>query len=505
MLTATVAQVREIEKRAMADGLSAGRLMENAGSVAARYIRTVTAKPLNTVILCGNGNNGGDGFVIARKLYENGYAVTVVLTNGMPKTETALEAYSKMPTDIARIDLAAEPYRAAAIVTNAAAVVDAVYGIGFRGALPLAVSQIFAVVSAEQLTFAVDMPSGLICDSGDADADAFKADYTLTFIAAKPALLMSKNVSFCGKVELLSIGVEDATIAAVLDTDVLKEEDIKPLFVPRNPQSHKGMYGHLLTVCGSFGMAGAAILSARAALRSGVGLVTVALPRSIYPIVAAAVPEAVFLPLDETQDGVLARSALRPLLTALKDKDALLIGCGLGKGESVEVLVRELLSNAQCPVVIDADGLNAVAKHIDILKTVSASLVLTPHPGEMARLCASDIPSIQAERVAVAMSFAAHHGVTLALKGHRTVVTDGVACKVNATGNAGMATGGSGDVLAGMIAALLAQGMQPMDAAKSGVYLHGKAGDTAAKRLSQHAMLPSDMIDALGGLFLELE
>ncbi len=505
MLTATAAQVREIEKRAIADGLSAGRLMENAGAAAARYIRTAMQKPLDTVILCGAGNNGGVGFVIARKLFENGYKVTVVLANGIPKTAAAQEAYSKMPTEISRIDLMAEPYRAAAVVAASQVVVDAVYGIGFYGNLPLAVAQLFAVITPQQITFAIDIPSGLSCDSGEADADTFRADYTLTFIAAKPALLMSKNRVFCGEVGVLSIGIEETEIAAVLDTDVLKEENIKPLFLPRKADSHKGTYGHLLTVCGSFGMAGAAILSARAALRSGVGLVTVALPRSIYPIVAAAVPEAVFLPLDETEDGVLARSALRPLLSAMQKKDALLIGCGLGKGESVEMLVCELLANTKCPVVLDADGLNAVAKHIDVLKTVDVPIVLTPHPGEMARLCAADVPATEADRIALAMSFAAYHRVVLALKGHRTVVTDGVACKINTTGNPGMATGGSGDVLAGMTAALIAQGMQPIDAANSGVFLHGKAGDAAAKRLSQHSMLPSDMLDELGGLFLELE
>lgn len=504
MLTASAAQVREIEKRAMANGLSAGRLMENAGSAAARYIRTVVAKPQQTVILCGAGNNGGDGFVIARKLYENAYPVTVILTDGTPKTETAMAAYMKMSPEIARVDLSAEPYRAASIVAEAQVVVDAVYGIGFRGELPLAVAQLFAVVTPMQITFAIDIPSGLPCD-GVASGPVFKAAYTLTFIAAKPSLLNMENAAVCGRVELLSIGVEEADIVTVLQTDLLTESDIKPLFSTRKADSHKGTYGHLLMVCGSFGMAGAAILSARAALRSGVGLLTVALPRSIYSIVAAAVPEAIFLPLDETEDGVLARSALRPLLSALKNKDALLIGCGLGKGESVELLVCELLSNAQCPVVLDADGLNVVAKHIDVLKTVLAPLVLTPHPGEMARLCAMDASTINAERKEVAKTFANRYGVVVALKGHRTVITDGCICKVNTTGNPGMATGGSGDALAGIIAALTAQGMRPVDAAMSGVYLHGKAGDIAATELSQHALLPSDIIDRLGGLFLELE
>jgi len=505
MQIATTSQIREIERRAAAAGLSAERLMENAGTAAARYIRTVTGTPMEAVVLCGAGNNGGDGFVIARKLRENGYTVTVILTDGKPKTATAQDAYAKMIADIPRIDLFEEPYRAAATVSAASLVIDAVYGIGFRGELPATVAQLFLQVKPQALTFAVDIPSGLLCDSGEYDAHTFHAKYTLTFIAAKPALTMFRNVTFCGKVEVLPIGIEEKDVTAVLETDLLHEKDIKPLFSPRAADSHKGTYGHLLMVCGSFGMAGAAVLAAKAALRSGVGLLTVALPRSIYPIVSAAVPEAVFLPLDETEDGVLARTALKPLLAALQGKDALLIGCGMGKGETVELLVCELLQNVNCPTVLDADGLNAVAQHIDILKTVAAPLILTPHPGEMARLCRCSVDTIQTDRKRVARDFANAYGVTIALKGHRTVITDGDTSRVNSTGNPGMATGGSGDVLAGMIASFTAQGMKPFDATVSGVFLHGKAGDKAAQKHSQHAMLPSDLIEELGGLFLELE
>ncbi len=286
---------------------------------------------------------------------------------------------------------------------------------------------------------------------------------------------------------------------------MLSYEDVAACFTPRMADSHKGTYGHLLAVCGSVGMAGAAILSARAALRSGVGLLTVALPESIYSIVAGSVPEALFLPLPENEQGRLSHTALPILRQALKGKTALLVGCGLGCCEDTQIIVRELLLQADCPKVLDADGINAVARHIDVLETAFSSLIVTPHPAEMSRLCGSTVDTVQADRISVATAFAKQYDVTVALKGHHTVVADATQYRINPTGNAGMATGGSGDVLAGMIASFAAQGMSPFDAAMCGVYLHGLAGDMAAKRCSQHAMLPSDMIEELGSVFLKLE
>lgn len=504
MRIATREQMLEIEELAMRGGLSVGRLMENAGSAAANAIRAIAGTPTQTVILCGNGNNGGDGFVIARKLAENGYSVTVILLNGSPRTDAAADAFSKM-RDIPVIVAEAEPYRAAAVITDACVVVDAVYGIGFHGALPDAVAHLFSLVKPSQLRFDVDIPSGVVCDSGAADPAAFSATHTLTFTAMKPALTVAENADIYGQVQVLSIGISDADIAAVIQDNTLQDADIAACFPKRLPDTHKGSYGHLLAVCGSYGMAGAAILSARAALRSGVGLLTVALPRSIYPIVSAAVPEAVFLPLPESENGTISMKALSALLAALDGKDALLIGCGLGQSSELKLLVRELLIHAACPIVLDADGLNAIATHIDVLKTGKAPRILTPHPGEMARLLSKSVAQVQENRTGISSDFARRFGVTLVLKGYHTLVTTETEQVVNPTGNPGMATGGSGDVLAGMIASFAAQGMSPPDAAKCGVYLHGKAGDAAAKKYSQHAMLPSDMLSELGTLFLKFE
>ena len=504
MLVATREQIRRIEQRAMASGLSEGRLMENAGTAAAREIRRLSGVPQSTVVLCGNGNNGGDGFVIARKLAEYEYPVAVLLCCGEPRTVAAAEAFSKLH-DLQVFRLEDDPVRAATMVSTADLVVDAVYGIGFRGDLPQTVADLFAHVGATARRVAVDIPSGMECDSGRMDDKTFRATDTVSFILAKPAHITQACAAACGRLQVVSIGVADEDIEAVLTENVLRQDDIAACFTPRAANSHKGTYGHLLAICGSVGMAGAAILSARAALRSGVGLLTVALPRSVYPIVSAAVPEAVCLPLPETEQGTLSETALPALLKAGKRATAVLIGCGMGLCADTELLTCELIQRVGCPVIADADGINALARHIHILETVATPLVLTPHPGEMARLIGKTVADVQADRVSVATAFAAEYPLTLVLKGHRTVIADGERYTVNPTGNPGMATGGSGDVLAGMIASFAAQGMPVGKAAECGVFLHGRAGDIAARKYSQHAMLPSDLIDQLGELFLQLE
>ncbi len=283
-------------------------------------------------------------------------------------------------------------------------------------------------------------------------------------------------------------------------------EDMVRAALPQRPvDGHKGTFGRVLLVVGSYGMAGAAILSARAAPRSGVGLVTVALPRSIYPIVAGAVPEEVFLPLAETDAGQISLSALPLIMDNATTADAVVVGCGLGRGEETAAVVAALLREIKCPLLLDADGINAISLHTLIEETVTAPRIFTPHPGEMARLVGGDIATVQANRAATAEAFVQQCGGTLVLKGHHTLVATADGLLTNPTGNDGMATGGSGDVLAGLIGGLLAQGMPPRDAAACGVYLHGAAGDRAAVRLSRRSLLPSDMIEALGDLFLQFE
>lgn len=262
----------------------------------------------------------------------------------------------------------------------------------------------------------------------------------------------------------------------------------------RLSDSHKGTYGTLLSVCGSYGMAGAAMFAARAASRSGVGLVKAVLPASIYPMVAAAVPEAVFLPFEDEKTLLLPAA------------DAVVVGCGLGQTETTLSLLKNVLSTADCPVVLDADGINLVAKHISIIQTIRTPRIFTPHPMKLARLLGVTAAEVQQNREAAAVTAAQKVGGIVVLKGHRTVVADqnGVLW-VNTTGNAGMATAGMGDVLAGMIGGFLAQGVSLADAACGGVYLHGLAGDKAAARLSKRALLPTDVLEEMGTLFAEWE
>lgn len=499
----TVESMRKLEQAAVDGGLSYLRLMENAGSAAARVIRSAAAlRGRQVTILCGRGNNGGDGFVLARRLLDERARITVVLMSGAPTTEQAREMLSRLKgTDVTVCNLETEPFLAAEAVQTAGLIVDAVYGIGFHGALPDYMRHLFRLANRSTApTVAIDIPSGMNADTGAADPDAIRAARTVTFTALKPALLTAAAQAYCGQVDIVSIGIDERLVERFRHGELtIHWGMVASHFPPRDPAAHKGSFGHLLAVVGSDGMAGAARLCAEGALRCGVGLLTAAVPRGVYPILSAALPEAVCLPLDDV--GAPAQLTLRERAARAT---AVVLGCGLGA--DADELVWDVLQSGDTPLILDADGINAVARHIDRLKTIRRPLVLTPHPGEMARLTGKTVGDIQADRTTAARTFAEEHGVTLVLKGHETVIASpGRATLRNQTGNPGMATGGSGDVLAGMIGAFLAQGFDPYAAAMCGVHLHGLAGDRAAARLSQHAMLPTDLLQELGGLFLDLE
>lgn len=505
MTILTASDMRQLEEAAVDSGLDYLRLMENAGSAAAREIRTAyPIKGRAVTVLCGRGNNGGDGFVIARKLLEEGACVTVVLVAGLPTTAQAKEMYARItPTDIAIHNLETEPYLAAEAVQNAGLLVDAVYGIGFRGELPDYVRHLFRLVNQGKApVVSVDIPSGLSADSGEYDPDAIRAARTVTFTAMKPGLFAVRAADIYGEVTVAAIGIDQALVEQFTPGQIAIDTGmVAACFPKREPDSHKGTYGHVLCVGGSYGMAGAVTLCTKAALRCGAGLVTAAVPDSIYPLVAAGIPEAVFLPLPGASPA--ARIALRAKAETVS---AVVLGCGIGTEEAAQERVADVIAHGTCPLVLDADGINCAALHIDMLKTGNRPLILTPHPGEMARLAGCTVEQVQRNRARVARSFAEQYGVTLVLKGHETLIAaPHRALLVNTTGNPGMATGGSGDVLAGMIGALLAQGMEPYQAAMCAVHLHGLAGDRAAERLSQHAMLPTDLLNELGDLFLILE
>ena len=408
-----------------------------------------------------------------------GSKVSVFLPLGKPKTENASYYFSLLPEEIIFEEFNGE----------FDFIIDAVFGIGLCRDLSDDLIKLVNELNCHTATrIAVDIPSGIDCDNGCVLGAAFKADLTVTFIAPKPCFYLPFSSDFCGKVEIADIGVTP------IDSDI---ELLQPAVLPERPKnSYKGTFGTALLICGSYGMAGAAILATRACLKSGVGIAKCLIPKSIYPILTTAVPEAVCLPVLETSKGGL--SSLISLNQALLKTNAVLFGCGLSNSWHIKRLLSKLIKNCKCPMVIDADGINALANSIDLLKKANASIILTPHPAEMARLLKTDVKTVEENRLKLATCFAKEYNCILVLKGTNTLIAEPTGkVYINTLGNSGMATGGSGDVLSGIIVSLLAQGLSSVEAAKTAVYLHSLSADEAVKTTGEAGLLPSDMIEAL--------
>lgn len=496
-------EMQALEGRAEGQGVTMAVLMEQAGRALAveteSRCRPVQGK--RTVLLCGRGNNGGDGFVCARYLAGSGMECAVILAQGLPETELARQAYDMLPEEVPCMawDKSGE---AARLLEQADVIVDCVFGFGFRGELSGPAADLIGAANGQNcLKIAADLPSGVECDTGRVSSVAFRADITVAFTAKKPAHCSYPAKEFCGETVVRQVGVPPELIMAAKTRCFEPDKDFCRAWLKEpETQSNKGDLGRLLLVCGSYGMAGACIMAARAALRCGAGLVVIAVEESIYPIVAQAVPEAVFLPLSWQ---ARREESEELLCQALEKASACLVGCGLG--ELAETVCPVVFSHCAVPLVVDADALNFAARHPGVLERGRAPLILTPHPGEMARLEGKAIPEVQADRLDTALKTAGETGAVTVLKGAATVIAgpDGRRA-VNPTGNPGMAKGGSGDVLAGMIASFSAQGIPPFETAVLGAYLHGLAGDLCAAELGTRAMLPTDLLSRLPEAFLSL-
>ena len=476
--------IKKSEDSAVASGAFSYRaLMLNAGTAAVEIILSkLSVSGKKVAVLCGKGNNGGDGAVIADLLYGHGADVTVITPFGTPTTENAKYYYDKLQfvkiTD------------SFSHTDNYDIIIDALFGIGFSRQPDSTTLNLFKEINSHKgIKVSVDIPSGVECDKGKVFETAVKADYTITFIAPKPCFYLPDGSDYCGEVTVCDIGVKP------LDYTYLSTE--KPVFPKRRHNSHKGSYGTALMICGSYGMAGAAILSAKAALRSGLGIAKCVICDGIYAPFTSAVPEAVCVPVQQTASGILDSNEI-DIKDLASRCTAILFGCGVGKGKDIEIILKKILRDTNLPTVIDADGINALCLDIDILKKSKAEIILTPHSGEMARLCGITAREVEADRVKIAQDFAKEYGCVLILKGADTIVAlPSGEIFFNTTGNPGMATGGSGDVLAGITVSLLVQGFSPADAAKAAVYLHGEAGDKATAQKGERAMLPSDIIEQL--------
>ncbi|MBQ1237463.1 MAG: NAD(P)H-hydrate dehydratase [Oscillospiraceae bacterium] len=497
----TVDRMKSAEHKSAENGISYLRLMENAGCAAAVSIqKKIDIRGRYCTVIAGKGNNGGDAFVVARKLFENEALVSVILASDLPSTEESREMLDRL----LRLGVEVIPYdpaNKAAIrkIDAADLIVDGIFGTGFHGEIDPSLLPLFRQINhCVAAVFSLDVPSGINAVNGQAAEDAICADFTVSFHRRKVGTFFDPARKFTGEQESVEIGIPETF--GEPDAFLIEESDVFDTLKKRDPAAHKTNHGHLLSVCGSEGYAGAAVLSAMGAARIGVGLLTCASTPNVLSLVNTRLPEAMTLSLSHTDD----KETDKRLLSALDGKTACLIGCGMGRGPVQKETVRQLLSEGECPTILDADGINNILTDINILKQAKAPVILTPHMGEMARLLGISVKELQQDRIEKARAFAAEYNVILVLKDSvTTVIEPGGTCFINQTGNAGLAKGGSGDLLAGMISGLCAQGYSPLKSAVCAVYLHGAAADRCAKRLSMYSMLPSDILEDLARIFAE--
>ena len=509
MRLTTAAQMREMDRRAIEDyKIPSIDLMERAArSVAKAALARLPNRPgkCQAAVFCGAGNNGGDGIAAGRMLHLAGVRTRVFLVGNYEKmTPDALEECGRLSES----GIALEPFdpenREQRIwALHSDVLIDAIFGVGLsREVAPGSkyAAAIDLMNACGGVTVAADIASGVAADSGKILGCGVRADETVTFTLPKIGQFVGDGVLYSGTVTVRDIGIpqtgEAGTIVAV-DTDYAQD-----VLLVRPADGHKGTFGKVLIVGGSVGYTGAPYLAASAAVHAGCGLTYLGVPESIWAVEAGRCVSAMPFPLPE-KGGLLIEKAQDAIEEKLNSCDVLALGPGLGRGDRVTTLVCNLLRQTEKPVVLDADGINALEGHIDVLdQRRDRVTILTPHDGEFARL-GGDLSG--GDRVAVARAFALQHGCTLVLKGHRTITaTPAGTVLVNTTGNSGLAKGGSGDVLTGLIASLLAQGTTAVQAAVLGAWLHGRAGDWAAEQKSPYAMTPEDVIAAFPKVFQEL-
>lgn len=509
MKIVTAAEMREIDRVTTEKfGVPSLTLMENAGSAVARFAMRQYPGAKRITVVCGKGNNGGDGLVAARKLLERGRNVVVVLLSSIDQVKGDAGANIKR-LPLSRISIASAEQLGdnGRFFTETDLILDAIFGTGFRPPLPeLAAKAVEAIATSRAPVISVDLPSGADADSFDLDQPhACRSNAIVSFTAPKPGVIFSALT--CGAIVIANIGSPAEAITSTLGLEWNGPTDI--LRMPRRLNSNKGLYGHALVIGGSLGKSGAPAMASMAALRVGAGLVTCAVPKSVLPIVAAAIPELMTEPLDENDAGSLSSTALDdPESTKLLErKNVVALGPGLGRDPDTANSIRQFVERCPLPLVIDADGLNAFQGESKSLSGGERPLVLTPHPGEMSRLIGMSVKEIEANRIEVARTFARKHQLTLILKGWRTLIADATGnVWVNTTGNPGLAKGGSGDVLTGMIAGTIAQYPdRVIGAVRAAVYLHGLAADYALRDQTERTMLATDVIAAFPQAFRSVE
>jgi NAD(P)H-hydrate epimerase len=482
-------------------GVPSLTLMEDAGAAVADYVLSHHGAVGRIVVFCGKGNNGGDGFVVARRLHQHGKKVEViVLADPDDLRGDAAVMFGKLPGLVISVrsseELRSERVQGA---IKGDVYVDAILGTGFKPPVSALYAEAIAIMNASQIpVIAVDIPSGADADAmGLQTGTSARADAVVTFTAPRPAHVFGMLTA--GPTVVADIGLPEEAIVSALRLNVITARDIATLIGPRPAESNKGNYGHVLVVGGSLGKSGSAAMAGMAVLRAGAGLSTVATAKSVLGTVAGFHPELMTESLPETDAGTISTGALDRIEELAKGKSVLAIGPGISRDPQTAQLVRSLVARLRLPMVVDADGLNAFEGRTEELDGKGRTLVITPHPGEMARLAGCSIADVQKDRLGAARNFAREHELIVVLKGHRTLVVrpDGEAW-VNTTGNPGMATGGTGDILTGMVAGMIAQHPKnAFEAVLAAVHLHGLAGDVMRERVGEHSLVATDLLQGL--------
>lgn len=496
--------MQSMDRRAIEEfGISGLALMENAGRgcVEAIISRYGGAQEKRAVVVAGKGNNGGDGFVIARLLRERGWqAVTFVLAGRDDVVGDARANLDRLQESAVVCCPEGQLGHYVSVFRESALIVDAMLGTGLKSEVRGSYAEAVDLINASgKPVVAVDIPSGIDAGTGRVLGCAVRADLTVTFALAKLGHVLFPGAVHTGSLHVVDIGIPEEVAAAADGCEFVDAAAVSPLLRKRERCAHKGDFGHSLIVAGSTGKTGAAAMAANSAVRTGAGLVTLAVPSSLNAILEVKTTEAMTLPLPDRGEGYLTADARGGVDEALAGKDAAAIGPGISWNPETSRLVRELTEEASLPLVIDADGLNALSDDPDVLlRKKSADIILTPHPGEMARLAGVTTAEVEADRIGTARAFAGRYKVFLVLKGARTVIAapDG-RIAINGSGNPGMASGGMGDVLTGVLVALLGQGRDPFTACRVGVFLHGFAADLVAADKGEIGMSATDVQERL--------
>jgi hydroxyethylthiazole kinase-like uncharacterized protein yjeF len=501
MKVCSAQQMREMDRQAINEvGIPGIVLMENAAIACVSELEKTVSdfKNKRIGVFCGKGNNGGDGFAIARHLINRGIHTTVFLVCGEDFSGDALTNFQILQNMKAEIVDISQNAMRRLYLKGLDIAIDAIFGTGIHGELHGSTKQIIEELNELKCyRFCVDIPSGVNADTGEICAVAVKADLTVTFAAYKRGLILYPGANYAGKIKVVDISIPKQVMDNQNAPETIEAEFVKSKFPTRTHNSQKGNYGKVFVVGGSIGMTGAAYLSSQAALVSGSGLVTLGIAQELNPIMEQKLTEVMTLPLP-CEDGHISEAAIKAVLEKMNQSDVILFGPGIGRGSAVNKMLRAILEQAKVPVIIDADGLNALSSDLSVLDRCTADIILTPHSVEFSRLSSHSLTEIESDRIGVSRQFCEEYGLTLILKGNHTVVTDASGLQyINMTGNPGMATGGSGDVLAGMLASLVGRGIKAVDAAALSVYLHGRAGDIAAQELGIESVTACKLIEAI--------